>query len=48
MKILLFVIGITLSGAALANCLTNTYFVNGRMVVCTTCCYGTMCSTTCI
>ena len=33
---------------ALASCTSHTYFLNGRMVMCTTCCYGNgYCSTTC-
>lgn len=30
-----------------ASCVTNTYFVNGRTTICTTCCYGSNCTTTC-
>lgn len=30
-----------------AACSTHTYFVNGKMVVCTTCCTGSSCNTTC-
>ena len=30
-----------------ASCTTHTYTVNGRMVTCTTCCYGSNCSTNC-
>jgi hypothetical protein len=30
---------------ALASCTYHTYTVNGRMVSCTTCCYGSMCNT---
>ena len=32
---------------ALASCTSHTYFLNGRIVLCTTCCYGSSCSTTC-
>jgi putative flippase GtrA len=28
-------------------CVTNTYFVEGRMVVCQTCCNGNNCNTVC-
>ena len=31
-----------------AGCSTSTYFIDGRMIVCTTCCYGTGCTTTCL
>jgi hypothetical protein len=34
--------------AAVASCTTHTYFVNGRVVMCTTCCTGSMCTTSCI
>lgn len=33
---------------AYAACSTSTYMYNGKMVICTTCCYGTNCTTTCI
>jgi hypothetical protein len=34
--------------AAYARCSSHTYYVNGKIVNCTTCCYsGTGCSTTC-
>lgn len=32
---------------AWASCSTHTYFINGKMVTCTTCCYGSNCNTTC-
>jgi len=31
----------------LASCSYHTYTVNGRMVSCTTCCYGSICNTNC-
>jgi hypothetical protein len=30
-----------------AACSTHTYTQNGRMVTCTTCCYGNNCNTNC-
>lgn len=30
-----------------ASCTTHTYFVNGKTVMCTTCCYGSNCTTNC-
>jgi hypothetical protein len=30
-----------------ATCTTHTIMSNGRMVTCTTCCYGSNCTTTC-
>jgi len=35
------------SSVVYAQCVTNTYNINGRITVCTTCCYGGSCSTTC-
>jgi len=35
------------SGAVYAQCVTNTYNVNGKITVCTTCCYSGNCTTTC-
>lgn len=35
--------------AAVAQCVTNTTILpSGRMVICTTCCHGGFCNTTCI
>lgn len=35
--------------AVYANCVTNTIMQGGRMVICTTCCYGSNnCTTTCL
>jgi hypothetical protein len=37
------------SNAAMANCVTHTIIApNGRMVICTQCCYGGNCTTNCI
>jgi hypothetical protein len=48
MKKLLAAIGLTLfASAAYAACTTSTYFYNGKMVVCTTCCYNGNCTTNC-
>lgn len=30
-----------------AACSTHTYFVDGRIVICSTCCTGSSCTTTC-
>jgi len=32
---------------AWASCTTHTYTIDGRMVSCSTCCFGNHCSTTC-
>lgn len=53
MKRLLTVLTLTvllalgMAGPAWASCTTHTYFLNGRMVMCTVCCAGSHCSTTC-
>jgi len=47
MKKLIFVLGLLASGAAAASCVTHTYFVNGRIVTCTTCCFAGNCTTNC-
>lgn len=44
--VLVFVL-VTQGTPALASCRYDTYFLNGRMVQCTTCCYGSLCSTQC-
>jgi hypothetical protein len=31
-----------------ASCTTHTYFINGKSVMCTVCCFGNNCTTTCI
>jgi hypothetical protein len=44
------IVGIWLSVTATmvyASCTTHTIMQNGRMVTCTTCCYGNNCNTTC-
>ena len=33
--------------AAYASCSTHTYFINGKTVICTVCCYSGNCTTTC-
>lgn len=40
--------GMSFATAAWAACTTHTYIVNGRMVTCTTCCFGNNCTTTCL
>ena len=37
----------TLATMTWASCTTHTYFTNGKTVVCTTCCYGSNCTTNC-
>jgi hypothetical protein len=39
--------GLTFAGSVYASCTTHTYFINGRMVSCTTCCFGGSCTTNC-
>lgn len=33
--------------AAYAACTTQTYFINGKVIMCTTCCYSGNCNTIC-
>jgi hypothetical protein len=42
----LLVLGLS-AGPAAAACSTHTYFVDGRMLLCTTCCTAGSCYTTC-
>lgn len=35
------------AGAAYASCTTHTMIVNGKVITCMTCCYGSNCTTTC-
>jgi hypothetical protein len=46
-KVLIGVWLSTVAALAWASCTTHTYFVNGKMVMCTTCCYGSNCTTNC-
>lgn len=39
--------GLLFATAALADCVTNSYYANGRLVVCTTCCQFGSCTTSC-
>lgn len=44
------IVGLGLAAAATlawASCTTHTLISNGRMVICTTCCYGGNCTTNC-
>jgi hypothetical protein len=47
-RLLIGIIFATSTTVAYANCVTNTVFSGGRMTVCTTCCYGGNCTTTCM
>ena len=48
MKKFLAAVSLSLFGTvAAASCVTNTYFHNGKMTVCTTCCFNGSCTTTC-
>ena len=47
MKYLIAIWAITSASLAYASCTYHTYFVNGRTVTCTTCCYGASCTTNC-
>jgi hypothetical protein len=47
-KYLIAAVAILISTAAYATCTTHSYFVNGKVVLCTTCCNGGHCTTNCI
>jgi hypothetical protein len=36
-----------LAGPAHATCTTQTYFLGSKTLVCTVCCFGNHCTTTC-
>ena len=46
-KLTALVAGLLISTAVYASCRTNTIIVNGKMMTCTTCCYGGNCTTNC-
>lgn len=46
-KLVLALAGLFVASAAYAACTTHSYYVNGRYVTCTTCCYGGNCNTSC-
>jgi hypothetical protein len=46
-KITLAIASLLFASAAYAACTTNSYFINGKYVTCTTCCYGGNCNTSC-
>lgn len=46
-KALIAIFVATASTVVWASCTTHTITSNGRMVTCTTCCYGGNCNTTC-
>ena len=43
---LAWLLGLAVLPAA-AACRTHTYMMNGQMVTCMTCCFGSTCNTTC-
>lgn len=46
-KIIAFISAALLATAAYAACTTHTYYVNGKVIICTTCCYSGNCNTNC-
>lgn len=46
-KILVALAALGIPMAAWASCSYYTYFINGKYVSCTVCCYGNSCNTTC-
>jgi hypothetical protein len=49
MKKLFVIWAFLAAGAAYAGCSQNSYYYNGKMIICTTCCdsYGNNCNTFC-
>jgi hypothetical protein len=48
LRLLVAAMLLTVSTQTLANCITQTYLIDGRLMICTTCCYYGNCTTTCI
>ena len=46
-KVLAALAAMGVATSVYAACSTHTYTVNGKMVTCTTCCYGNNCNTNC-
>lgn len=46
-KALIVLAALGIPAVAWASCTYNTYYINGKYVSCTTCCYGSSCNTTC-
>lgn len=46
-KILAGLFALGFATSVYAACTTQTYFINGKMTTCTTCCYGGNCTTNC-
>ena len=48
MKAIILAVALAVSPlVAWAACSTHTYFVNGKVIICTTCCYSGNCNTNC-
>ena len=47
MKYLVAIWLIATASTVYATCTTSSYSYNGRYVTCTTCCYGSNCTTNC-
>ena len=45
---ILIILSILAESTAMADCVTNTIMSGGRMIICTTCCMGGFCNTTCM
>jgi hypothetical protein len=46
-KLALAIAALSFASAAYAACTVNSYYINGKYVTCTTCCYGGNCNTSC-
>jgi hypothetical protein len=47
-KLAAILMSLMVAPAAYAACTTHTYFIDGKVIVCTTCCTGGYCTTTCV
>jgi hypothetical protein len=46
-KLIIALATMAVAGSVYAACTTHTIMSGGKMVTCTTCCYGGNCNTTC-
>ena len=46
-KVLAALAAMGVATSVYAACTTTTYTINGKITTCTTCCYGSSCTTNC-
>lgn len=44
----LVILALVFSNPVMASCTTSSYYLNGKLVTCTTCCHAGGCTTNCI